>query len=161
MSRKKQDKPTRTYAPTLKNRRARHDYHILETFEAGVELKGNEVKSIRNSEVSLEEAFARMRDNEVFLFGCHIKPYEHGDPDRLPNPTRPRKLLLHRREIRTLIGKVAQKGVTLIPLKMYFKRGRVKVELGVCRGKQDYDKREKLKRQESRREIDRAMSRRR
>ncbi|MDD4891319.1 MAG: SsrA-binding protein SmpB [Phycisphaerae bacterium] len=151
----------RTWSPTLHNRKARHNYHVLQAVEAGIALQGTEVKSIRNSEVSLDEAFARIENGEVWLIGCHINPYPFGDIKRLPDPNRPRKLLLHRRQIATLIGSVAQRGTTLVPLSMYFKDGRVKVELALCRGKQQFDKRADLRKKEQKREIDQAMRRRR
>ena len=152
--------PRRTFAPTLTNRKARHNYDVLETYEAGIELKGTEVKSIRNSEVSLEEAFARVRNGELWLFGCHVKPYEYGDVSK-QDPTRPRKLLLHKREIHALIGAVTQKGVTMVPLKMYFKRGRVKVLIGLARGRRAFDKREVIRKKQQARDIDQALRRRR
>jgi len=154
-------KKRRTYAPTLTNRKARHNYFVLEAFEAGIELKGAEVKSVRDGEVSLDEAFARVHDHELWLYGCHIKPYEYGDARRQPDPTRRRKLLLHRRQINSLVGSLSQKGVTMVPLSMYFKRGRVKVEVALVRGKQRYDKRQAIRQKEQRREIDRALGRRR
>lgn len=158
----KEDKDSgKPFAPTIHNRKARHNYVVLETYETGVELKGTEVKSIRRGEVSLDEAFARVLDGEVFLIGCHIKPYEHADPRRQPDPTRNRKLLLHKREIQALIGATAQKGTTLAPLKMYFKNGRVKLLIGLVRGRQNYDKRDKLKQQQHNRDIEQAMRRRR
>ena len=151
----------RTWSPRLTNHKARHHYFIISAVEAGIALQGTEVKSIRDSEVSLDESFARVENGEVWLVGCHIKPYAFGDARRLPDPVRPRKLLLHRRQIATLIGQTSQRGVTLVPLSMYFKDGRVKVELALCRGKQQFDKREDIRKKESRREIDRAMKRRR
>lgn len=154
------DKP-RTWSPTIHNRRARHHYHVLQTIEAGIALVGAEVKSVRNSEVSLDEAFARIDNGEAWLIGCHIKPYLYGDQRRLPDPVRPRKLLLHRRQINSLVGSLSQRGTTLAPLSMYFKGGRVKVELGLCRGKQQFDKRQAIRKKEQRREIDQAIRRRR
>ena len=151
----------RTWSPTLHNRKARHRYHVLQVVEAGIALKGTEVKSVRDSEVSLDEAFARIENGEVWLIGCHIKPYAFGDVRRLPDPVRPRKLLLHRRQINTLIGSVAQKGTTLVPLSMYFKDGRAKVELALCRGKGEFDKRQDIRKKEQKRDIDREMRRRR
>lgn len=161
MARDGDNKAKRTYSPTLSNRKARHHYHVLQAVEAGIALIGTEVKSIRNSEVSLDEAFARIDNGEVWLIGCHIKNYPFGDVRRAPDPVRPRKLLLHRRQIATLIGSVTQRGTTLVPLSMYFKDGRVKVELALCRGKQEFDKRESIRKKEQRREIDQAMRRRR
>jgi len=158
---KDSDKKRRTWSPTLTNRKARHDYHVLEAFEAGIELMGDEVKSIRLGEASLEEAFARVDNGEVWLCGCHVKPYEYGDIRRQGDPTRPRKLLLHRRQIDSLVGSTSQRGTTLVPLSMYFKKGRVKVELALVRGKQRYDKRQAIRKKEQSREIDQAMRRRR
>jgi SsrA-binding protein len=151
----------RTWSPTIHNRKARHNYHVLQVIEAGVALVGTEVKSIRNSEVSLDEAFARIENGQVWLIGCHIKPYPYGDQRHPLDPVRPRKLLLHRRQINSLVGSLSQRGTTLAPLSMYFKAGRVKVEIGLCRGKQQFDKRDSIRKKEQRREIDQAMRRRR
>ncbi len=138
------------------NRKALYNYHILDSFEAGIVLKGSEVKSLRMGKVSLRESFAKTEGTEVFLYNLHITPYIHqGIPG--PEPTRPRKLLLHKREIRRLIGLTGQKGLTLIPLKIYFKAGRAKVEIALVKGKKKYDKREKLKRKTAQREIARAL----
>src|SRR5512145_89251 len=132
------------------NRKAFHDYHILETFEAGVVLVGTEVKSIREGAVNLRDSFARVEGAEVWLYNVHINPYSHrGYADH--EPTRRRKLLLHRQEIRKLIGKTVEKGMTLVPTRMYFKNGHVKVSLALAKGKQAHDKRETIKR----RDIDR------
>ena len=126
---------------TIKNRAAYHTYEILETWECGVELQGTEVKSIREGKVNLKDAYALIRNGEVWLYNTHISPYTHGN--RLNHePLRTRKLLMHRYEIEKLSGKTVEKGLTLVPLKMYFKNGRVKVELGLARGKKLYDKRE-------------------
>ena len=135
------------------NRRARRDYEILETFEAGLSLLGCEVKSLRNGQASLSDAHARVQGGEFFLFNLHIPPYEkasHFSHD----PLRPRKLLLHRREIRRLIGRVEAEGYTLVPLKLYFKRGWAKVELALAKGRKQYDKRRKILKKEARREIE-------
>ena len=133
------------------NRKARHDYHILETWEAGVALLGTEVKSIREGRVNLRDSFARVEDGEVFLYNVHISPYSHrGYADH--EPLRRRKLLLHRNEIRKLIGKTVEKGMTLVPVRLYFKNGRVKVSLSLAKGKKEYDKRETIKRRETDRE---------
>ncbi|OIO38773.1 MAG: SsrA-binding protein [Candidatus Omnitrophica bacterium CG1_02_49_10] len=139
------------------NRRARHDYTLFNTVEAGIVLKGTEVKSLRMRLVSLTESFARIDDDEVFLYNMHINPYEHGGINNV-EPTRTRKLLLHKAQIKRLAGDVSQKGFTLIPLQVYFKRGVAKVEIAVARGKQNYDKRQKLKKDEHDREVRRAMS---
>ncbi len=142
------------------NRKALYNYHILDSFEAGVVLKGSEVKSLRTGKVSLRESFARTEGNEVFLYNLHIASYSHqGIPG--PEPTRPRKLLLHKREIKKLVGLTSQRGLTLVPLKIYFKEGRAKVEIAVAKGKKKYDKRERLKRKAAQREMERALKSRR
>ena len=139
------------------NRKARHDYFIDETIEAGLVLSGSEVKSLREGKVNLRDSYARIsRQGEAVLVGVHISPYGHAARDA-PDPDRSRKLLLHRREIDRLAGKVRERGFTLGPTKLYFKNGRAKVELGLARGKEHRDKRQDLKAAESRREIDRAM----
>jgi SsrA-binding protein len=133
------------------NRKARHDYHILETYEAGVALLGTEVKAIREGRVNLRDSYARTESGEVWMMNVHISPYSHrGYADHAE--TRQRKLLLHRHEIRKLIGRTAEKGLTLVPLQMYFKKGRVKVLVGLARGKQAHDKRETIRRREVDRE---------
>jgi len=133
------------------NRKARHDYHILETYEAGVALLGTEVKAIREGRVNLRDSYARTDGGEVWMMNVHISPYSHrGYADHAE--TRQRKLLLHRHEIRKLIGRTAEKGLTLVPLQMYFKKGRVKVLVGLARGKQAHDKRETIRRREVDRE---------
>lgn len=137
------------------NRRARHEYEILDTVEAGLVLRGTEVKSLRAGLVNFKDAYANVRDGEAFLLGCHISPYSHGS-DANHDPERTRKLLLHSREIERLAGKVAERGLTLIPLKIYFKGGRAKVEVGLARGKKLHDKRTALRERETRREMDRA-----
>src|SRR5215217_93348 len=121
------------------NRKALHDFHILETFEAGVVLQGTEVKAIREGRVNLRDSFARVEDGEVFIYNVHISPYSHrGYADH--EPLRRRKLLLHKSEIRKLIGKTVERGMTLVPTRLYFKDGRVKVAVSLAKGKQDYDK---------------------
>jgi SsrA-binding protein len=140
------------------NRKARRDYHILETFEAGLVLVGTEVKSLREGKASLAEAYARVLDDELYLVGAHIPEYSHGNRQN-HDPNRARKLLLHRREIERLRGKVEEKGLTLIPLRLYWKAGRAKVEIALGRGKRDYDRRQDVAKREAEREIDRAMSR--
>jgi SsrA-binding protein len=133
------------------NRKAFHDYHILETFEAGVVLQGTEEKAIREARVNLRDSFARVENGEVFLYNVHIQPYSHrGYAEH--EPTRRRKLLLHKQEIRKLIGKTVAKGMTLVPTRMYFKNGRVKVGIGLAKGKQAHDKRETIRRREAERE---------
>lgn len=143
-----------------RNPKARHDYHLLETWEAGVVLTGTEIKSIRAGKVSLKEAFGVVRRGEVWLEGMHISPYEQaGYANHVP--ARSRKLLLHRREVRRLIGAVEQRGLTLVPLDVHFTRRRAKVTLALARGKKVYDKREDLKRRDAERELARALSRKR
>ncbi|MEB3831942.1 SsrA-binding protein SmpB [Phormidium sp. CCY1219] len=139
------------------NRQVRHLYEILETYEAGVELKGTEVKSIREGKVNLRDGYAVLRGGELWLINVHISPYQTASLYFNHDPRRSRKLLLHRWEIRKLIGKVEQKGLTLVPTKMYLKRGLVKVEIALARGKKIYDKRETLKKRAEKREIERAL----
>lgn len=139
-----------------RNRKARHEFDILETVEAGMELRGPEVKSIRAGHVSFQDAFARVDRGEVWLHSLHISPYEQANRAN-SDPVRPRKLLLNRREIRHLASKVDEKGLTLVPLDIYFSRGYAKVTLGVARGRKLHDKREALKRREQDREAQRAM----
>ena len=142
------------------NRKAFHDFHLLESFEAGLVLLGTEVKAIREGRVNLRDSFARVEDGEVFLYNVNISPYSHrGYADH--EPLRRRKLLLHRDEIRKLIGKTVEKGLTLVPVRMYFKNGRVKIAVSVAKGKKDYDKRETIKRRETERETRAAMKSRR
>ncbi|MSO55906.1 MAG: SsrA-binding protein SmpB [Acidobacteria bacterium] len=142
------------------NRKAFHDYHIIETFEAGLALLGTEVKSIREGRVNLRDSFARTENGEVFVYNIHIQPYSHrGYADH--DPLRRRKLLLHAHEIRKLIGKTIERGITLVPLRMYFKNGKVKVALGLAKGKQLHDKRETIKRREADRETRAAVKQRR
>jgi SsrA-binding protein len=139
------------------NRQARYLYEILETYEAGIELKGTEVKSVRQGKANLRDGYALLRDGEVWLLNVHISPHESASQVFNHEPRRARKLLLHHQEIRKLIGQVEQKGLTLIPLKMYLKRGWLKVTLGLARGKKLHDKREDLKRKQEKREIERAV----
>jgi SsrA-binding protein len=142
------------------NRKAFHDFHILESYEAGVALLGTEVKAIREGNVNLRDSFARVDGGEVWIYNVHIKPYSHrGYSDH--EPTRRRKLLLHRQEIRKLIGRTVERGMTLVPTRMYFKNGRVKIEVGLARGKQAHDKRETIKRREADRETRAAVKERR
>lgn len=138
------------------NRKARHEYHIEAIIEAGLALQGTEVKSIRRRRVNLRDSFARVENNEVFLYGMHISPYEQGNRFN-HDPLRVRKLLLHRSEIRRLVGITREKGMALIPLRLYFRRGRVKLELGVARGKKLYDKRQDLAERNAQRDIERAF----
>ena len=142
------------------NRKAFHDYHILETFEAGIVLVGTEVKAVREGSANLRDSFARVEDGEVWIYNVHISPYSHrGYADH--EPARRRKLLLHRREIRKLIGKTVEKGMTLVPTRMYFKDGRVKIALALAKGKQAHDKRETIRRREIDRETRAAVKERR
>lgn len=138
------------------NRKARHDYHIEETIEAGIVLQGTEVKSLRLGRVNLRDSFAKISKGEVFLHGLHISPYEHGNRFN-HDPLRIRKLLLHRREINRLIGRVQEQGYTLVPLRLYFKNGIVKVELALAKGKRLHDKRDALARKDAERRIERVL----
>ena len=142
------------------NRKAFHDYHILETFEAGIALLGTEVKSIREGRVNLRDSYAQVKGSEVFLYNVHIQPYSHRGYADHP-PMRDRKLLLHAHEIRKLIGKTVERGMTLVPVRIYFKNGRVKVALALAKGKQAHDKRETIKRRETERETRAAVKERR
>jgi SsrA-binding protein len=142
------------------NRRARHDYHLLERFEAGLVLTGTEVKSLRDGRVTLGHAYADVRDGEAWLHGAHIDVYEQGNIAN-HEPERPRKLLLHRRELETLYGKVREKGLTLVPTRLYFKDGKVKLELALARGKEQRDKRSDVAKREANRQIQRALKARR
>lgn len=138
------------------NRKARHEYEILDTFECGIELSGTEVKSIRVGKCSLQDAFARIEDGEVFLYSCHISPYEFGNRFN-HEPLRKRRLLLHKGEIRRLNQQIKEKGLTLVPLKMFFRRNWVKVDLALARGKQLYDKRETVAKRDTKRALDRLV----
>ena len=140
----------------VQNRKARHDYEILDSYETGIVLQGTEVKSLRAGKVNLKDGYATVGQGEVVLHSVHISPYEPANRFN-HEPERPRKLLLHRGEIRRLRNQTEQKGLTLVPLKMYFKRGRAKVELAVARGKKQYDKREALANREVQRDIERAL----
>lgn len=139
-----------------KNRKARHDFFIEETYEAGIVLAGTEVKSIRLGRVNLKDSYADVQNGEVFVHNMHISPYEQGNIFNR-EPTRSRKLLLHKREINKLIGYTQQKGLTLIPLEIYLKRGLVKVQLAVARGKKQYDKREDIAKRDAKRAVERAF----
>jgi len=138
------------------NKKARHDYFIEETYEAGIELAGTEVKSIRLGKVNLRDSYAYIKNSEVFISGMHISPYEKGNIFN-KDPLRDRKLLLHKYEINKLIGYTQQKGLTLVPLQVYFKKGKVKVELAVARGKKLFDKRQDIANRDAKREIDRRI----
>ena len=142
------------------NRKARHDYHLLETFEAGIVLVGTEVKAIREGRVSLRDSFGRVEGREVFVHNMHISAYSHrGYSDH--DPTRRRKLLLHKSEIRKLVGKTVERGMTLVPVRMYFKNGRVKLAISLAKGKKEHDRRETIKRREAERESRAAIKERR
>ena len=138
------------------NKKAYHDYFVEEKYEAGIELFGTEVKSIRAGSVNLKDSYCDVKDGELFVIGMHVSPYEHGNIFNR-DPLRKRKLLMHKREIMKLHGLVAQKGMSLIPLSLYFKNSHVKVELGLCRGKKMYDKRDSIAERDANREIDRKM----
>ena len=145
------------YKVVATNRRAYHDYVIEEKFEAGIVLKGTEVKSLREGRVNLQESYASVNEGEAFLHHCHISPYSHGNIMN-HDPIRVRKLLLHKKEINKLLGKTQQKGLTLVPLRIYFsKRGQAKVELGLAKGKKQHDRREAIKSREAAREVERAI----
>ena len=139
-----------------KNRRAWHNYHVIDRYEAGIELRGTEVKSLRNGQVTLKDSYAEVRGGEMYLVNAHINPYEQGNIYN-HDPERPRRLLMHKREITRLGSRVAEKGLTLVPLRLYFKRGRVKVEIGLCKGKHTVDKRDALRDRDIKRETDRMI----
>lgn len=141
----------------IENRKARHDYHILEVFEAGIELKGTEVKSCRLRNISLNEAFAKIENGEARLYGCHIAKYNMGTYTN-HDPTRPRRLLLHKAQIRKMSQALMQKGFSLIPLNLHLKNGFIKLDLAIAKGKTQYDKREKLKKEEDRKIISKMIS---
>lgn len=149
-------KSGKTEQAVATNRKAFHDYHIEERFEAGIALQGTEVKAMREGRVNLRDSFARVDHNEVMLHHCHISPYSHGNIEN-HDPLRTRKLLLHKKEIGKLWGNISQKGFTLIPLKIYFKGGKAKVEIGLAKGKREYEKRDSIKAKEAKREIERHM----
>ncbi len=138
------------------NRKARHDYLIEECFEAGIELKGTEVKSMRAGRANLKDSFAVIENGELYLYGMHISPYEHGNIFNV-EPMRPRKLLMHKKEIMRLLGKTKEQGLTLVPLKAYFKKDKIKIELALAKGKKLYDKREAAAEKSAKREIEKAM----
>lgn len=136
------------------NKKAFHDYEIVERFEAGMVLLGTEVKSLRGGRANLKDSYAKVKKNEIFLYGLHISPYTHASYEN-HEPERVRKLLLHAFEIKKLLGKTQERGFSLVPLRVYFKDGRAKVEIALARGKKEYDKRESIKRKEENRELDR------
>ena len=141
-----------------KNKRAQHDYHVVDTVEAGIVLKGTEVKSVRLGKVQLVDSFARVENGELFAHGLHISPYEHGNRFNV-DPRRTRKLLVHKTEIKRIGRQVTEKGMTLVPLSVYLRRGRVKVEVGICRGKKAHDKREAIRKRDADRDMERAVRR--
>ncbi|MFP4104959.1 MAG: SsrA-binding protein SmpB [Phycisphaerae bacterium] len=157
MAKKKQENKPKGVRVT--NRKARHDYEILEKVECGIELVGTEVKSVRNGQIKIDEAYARLRNGELWLIGANISLYQQAGEKMQHDPTRDRKLLIHRRQIRQLETHVKQKGKTLVPLSVFFKRGWCKVDIGVAVGKRQYDKRETLKRRQQEREMKRQMKR--
>ena len=138
------------------NRRARHDYFVLETWEAGLELRGTEVKSLRLGKCNLKDCYAMVKDGEMFVQGMHISPYENGSYFN-PDPLRPKRLLMHKQEIRKAQQAVMQQGLALIPLSVYLKDGRMKLELALCKGKKLYDKRDDMARRDAQRDIERSM----
>lgn len=139
-----------------KNKKASHDYHLSETYEAGIVLKGTEVKSLREGKANLKESYASIEGGEVYLYNCHISPYSHGT-DANHNPLRTKKLLFHKKEIKKLTGKIKEKGLTLIPLKLYFLNGIAKIEMALAKGKKLYDKREDMKMKDAKKDIERAF----
>ncbi len=153
----KKNTPTDPQKVVASNRKARHLYHIVETFQAGMALTGTEVKSLREGRANLQDSFAGVENGELYLFDCHISPYSHGNYAN-HEPKRTRKLLMHKREIARLFGKVQAKGFTLIPLKIYFTRGKAKVDIALARGKKLFDKREDIKRRDLDREMQREQS---
>jgi SsrA-binding protein len=155
MASKKQELPEGSRL-IVQNRKARHDFEILDSFETGIVLQGTEVKSLREGKVNLKDSYAAAEKGEIFLYNVHISHYEAGNYFN-HEPERPRKLLLHRSEIRRLIGRTDQQGLTLVPLKMYFKKGRAKVELGLVKGKRQYDKRRDIAQRQADREVERAL----
>ena len=160
MSKKKGGAKAKSNGAVATNPKARHDYEILETMEAGMVLTGSEVKSLRGGSASMRESFAIIRDGEPLLIGMHIGPYPQAGYAG-HDPTRTRKLLLHKGEIQRLVGKTAERGLTLVPLRVYFSHGLAKMELGLAKGKKTYDRRESLKEKDAQMQIDRAMRRRR
>jgi len=157
----KSEAPAKPPAPTpsVDNRRARFEYEFLERFEVGIVLTGTEIKSVRTGQISLNEAFARVRDHEIWLLGMHIPPYKEGSFSN-HDPTRPRKLLMHRKEIDRLAGRAAEKGLTIVPTRLYFKRGRVKLDIALARGKKTYDKRREERERDAKRDLAREIGRR-
>ncbi len=156
---KEKDK-RKPHAPRVVNRKARHDYHVLETVECGMELLGTEVKSIRAGQAKIDESYARIDGGQLWLIGANIAQYQHAGPLMQHEPNRDRRLLIHRRQLASLTDHLRQKGKTLIPLALYFKGPWAKIELGVAIGKKQYDKRQDLKKRQAQRDMDRAMGKR-
>ena len=156
----KKKKQSQGEGPYIRNKKAKHDYHITEVVECGIELLGTEVKSLRNGQAQIEEAYARIRGGQVYLVGSTISPYSHATGGLQHDPTRDRKLLVHHRQIAKLEAHVRQKGKTIVPLAVYFKRGWAKCELGIAEGKQQHDKRDDLRKRDHERDMAREMSRR-
>lgn len=148
--------PEKAVKIVTENRKARHDYFIDETYEAGIELTGTEVKSLRAGKANLKDAYAQVENGELYLFNMHVSAYDQGNRYNV-DPMRARKLLMHKSEINRLYGKVKQQGMALVPLKVYLKRGRMKVELALARGKKQYDKREAIAERDARREVERSL----
>ena len=159
MSKKaKKSTDTTKVSPSIKNKKARFDYHLLEKLEAGIVLLGTEVKSLRQGKASLEEAYCRMSRGELYLVGCNIAQYDHGNITN-HEPTRQRKLLIHKRELRKIEIKLSQKGLTVVPMRIYFSRGLAKIEIALAEGKSRGDKRDKIKQREMDRDVQRAVRR--
>jgi SsrA-binding protein len=154
----KKEKTAKTYSPKVVNRKARFNYQLLEKLEAGIVLEGTEIKSLREGKVSLDESFCQIKDGQLYLLGCNIALYSHGNINN-HEPLRKRKLLVHRRELHKIESKLSQKGLTVVPLQIYFSRGWAKVEIALAQGKTHADKRHKLKEQQVNRDVKRAMSR--
>ena len=159
----KNKQPAQQDKPAIKvvadNRRARHDYELIEFYEAGIELAGTEVKSMRQGKANLQDSFARVEDGQLWLYNCHISPYDHGNRFN-HDPVRKRRLLMHRREIQKIKSRMQEKGLTLVPLKLFFKRNWVKVDLALARGKHLYDKREAIAKRDTKRQLDRLVKQR-
>lgn len=149
-------KNARELKTIAQNKKARHDFFVDESFEAGIELVGTEVKSLRQGGVNLKDSWCEIRDGEIFIRQMHISPYEHGNIFNR-EPLRPRKLLMHKREIARLVNQISTKGITVIPLSLYFKGSKVKVQVGLCRGKKLYDKRDDMAKRDAKRDIERAL----
>lgn len=148
--------PTKGVKVVAQNRKARHDYFVLETYEAGIELKGTEVKSIRLGQVNLKDSFGQVRSGELYVEGMHISPYEKGNIFNV-NPLRAKRLLMHKSEIRKLAQSVAEKGLAIVPLSIYLKDGRMKLEIALCKGKKLYDKRDDMAKRDAERDMERHM----